>query len=350
MADRTAAESRQMPGILLVLAAAVFGAWYLPYSRGPLLEVLHLPTSYSRRSEYFSANAIGWISPRVSNARYQVNEEPWRPLVRTEPRIVSPLFTAEMLARDLVPGRNTLTLQARARFRPGTKSRYVFEYDPSPVELPCTVDWAGAPLDAQDGVWQRLRGPDESRVGPRPGFEAYDRILAVTGAFAGGRRIETDVIFRESKEGREFGFGVLPMWGGHVDDLAVSPRRGWSFSLAWYWSKPGGVGCEISYKAGAEDGSFVNTYRSYELSPGVRHRIVVEAAVLRDRAGNHRGHRQRLKWWPEGAEEPRDWMELRDTEGVPLAEGPYAVALLAFYCQVEFGPVTVLPLDDVIVE
>ena len=52
----------------------------------------------------------------------------------------------------------------------------------------------------------------------------------------------------------------------------------------------------------------------------------------------------RRKWWKRGRREPQRWMTLEDRSAVELPGGDYAIALLTFNAQVEFGPLKVLPL------
>ena len=67
------------------------------------------------------------------------------------------------------------------------------------------------------------------------GDEGYDRVIVFAGAFSGARRIETDMIFRYRVETGEWGFGLLPLWGGRPDEPTFRPKRGWLFSLAWFF-------------------------------------------------------------------------------------------------------------------
>jgi hypothetical protein len=134
------------------------------------------------------------------------------------------------------------------------------------------------------------------------------------------------------------------MWGGHPDDAGVSPRRGWSFSTAWFYSHYKGVGMDFSYKYGDAAPQWVSAYRNFEPQAGRRYFLTVETWPELDATGHHAGYRQRMKWWPEGQPAPQEWLELADTGGAPLPAGEYAVALIAHRCQVDFGPVVVKPL------
>lgn len=116
-------------------------------------------------------------------------------------------------------------------------------------------------------------------VRPTRGVEAYDRILIVTGSFSGARRIKTDIIYRgrgNSEERRFFGFGVLPMWGGRPDTDPSRPRRGWNFSLCWYYSKYGALGSEFSYKLGNREEQWVSAYQNITLQPGQKFFLEIE--------------------------------------------------------------------------
>ena len=69
-----------------------------------------------------------------------------------------------------------------------------------------------------------------------------------------------------------------------------------------------------------------------------------------DALGRHLRYVQRMKWWAKDEQEPASWMELADSQGCPLRPGPYAIALMAHRCQVEFGPVRIESLDSVQVD
>ncbi|OHB35911.1 MAG: hypothetical protein A2Y08_04035 [Planctomycetes bacterium GWA2_40_7] len=198
---------------------------------------------------------------------------------------------------------------------------------------------------------------------PKPGFEDYDRVLAVTGAFSDGRRIETDMVFRSFKRKASdgpgfpknllnltndvpYGFGILPMWGGRPDSQGITPRRGWNFCIAWFYSRYKGVGMEFSYKQGDLSPKWISTYRNFNVEENRKYFLNVECWPEREETGRHVLYRQRMKWWAEGESEPDNWMELDDIAGSTLPDGEYAVALVAHRSQVDFGPVTVKPIKQ----
>jgi hypothetical protein len=234
-----------------------------------------------------------------------------------------------------------VVIEAGLPFLPGQTETVRFEYDPSPIELPVTIEWSDRALESQDGLWEAIQDGAGWRVRPRPGYEGFDRILSVVGAFPGGRRVTTDAVFRHRTGNTEYGYGVLSMWGGHPGPADFRPRRGWSFSLAWYWDRHDGVGNEVSYRYGQTTPAWVNSYRSLSPEPGVPYAIEVECFPEVDPAGRHLRHRQRMRWWRKGDPPPDIWLELVDDAGAPLPTGEYSVALLAYNAQVEFGPVRV---------
>jgi hypothetical protein len=309
------------------------------------VQVFDLPDSFSRRSGDLTVNISGAISKFTKEVRYRLNDGHWQKVARGAPRAPEPLFLIELEAKKLHAGTNTLTIEASAFGRPPQSYQRQFKYDPSSVSLPITRDWLNSDLEAYDGYWEKFLSDGVWRVRPKPGFEGYDRILMVAGAFAEGRRIETDVIFRYAVvNGREYGFGVLPLWGGHPDQIGHSPRRGWSFSIVWYWSRYRGVGSEFSYKFGATPSDWVNSYRNLTLEAEVKYAIMVECWPEYDENGKHLRYAQRSKWWKWGTPEPDDWIELIDTAGAPLPSAEYGVALVAYNCQVDFGPLVAKPL------
>lgn len=337
-------RSKKALSVVLLAAAVAAVLWYVAYARRPLVEIVHVPETYARRAGDFTANVIGWLAPNARGARFRLNGGPWRELVPVPKRNFGGQFTIELAAEQLEPGAesNRIEIEAGALLRPNARTERLFGYDPSPVELPLTIEWSDADLDSQDGFWEVVTTDRGARVRPRPGAEGYDRILAVSGAFPQGRRIRSDVVFRAPAEGkREWGFGIFSLWGGHPDDGTHWPRRGWSFAMGWYWTKPGGVGGEISFKRGSERAKWVNTYRDYEIRPDVVYNMLFEVYPQRDAAGRHLFYRQRFKWWAEDEEPPAHWMKLTDVEGAVIPETEYAVALMAYNCQVDFGPVRI---------
>ncbi len=313
-----------------------------------LIEILHLPNQFSRRAGSLSANVIGQYGKRLEQLRYQVNDEPWITFSPKGPRVPSPLFTLELSADALEAGSNSLKIEATPKRGDVETKTLTFEYQPSTVVLPLTTDWESydlAQLDVQDGRWETFASENNGwRVRPTPGYEDYDRILNVTGAFAGGRRVEADLTFRSYIEGERYGFGLLPMWGGHPDEIGVSPRRGWAYGIAWFYSTYNGIGAEFSYKAGKEDHDWVASYRNCECDRNVSYKVIAECFPEITPEGEHLHYRQRVKWFAAKDNEPDIWLEVTDTEGVPLPESEYAVALVAHRTQVEFGNVTVTAL------
>ena len=336
----------------IAIAVGLVGAIAYPFywSHG-LLRVEHLPATYERRAQDFWPYVTGAASPLVFRIYYRINDSDWRRIYQYGPRAPRPDFTIEIPVADLRAGENQLAIRATAPFRPSEEQVLAFGYDPSPVALPRTRDWkdvARRDLDSQDGRWETFESDLGWRVRPQPGHESYDRILAITGAFAGGRRVETDVVFHHFVGETEWGFGLLPMWGGHPESGDHLPRRGWVFSLAWFWDRYRGFGNEFSYTF-RDDGnpSWVNGYRNLRVEEGARYHIRAEVVPEVDAAGRHQRYRQKLWWWKEGDDPPNAPLELADTEGTPLPPREYAVAIMSYNAVVDFGPVKVEPLPTV---
>ncbi|MEZ5988057.1 MAG: hypothetical protein R3F30_02820 [Planctomycetota bacterium] len=336
--------------LTLPLAALV---WLVVTLLSPPFRVLNAPGHYDHREGALGANISVALRPLVFGPEYRLNGGPWRPLDLGHSRAVTPLTTLEFTPDELRAGENLCELRHRSLL--GTPvDELRFTYDPAEIRLPLHVDWSAGPVEVQDGWWTRLEVDGGWRVRPEPGYEGYDRILLVVGAIQGGRRVETEVTFRSrvevSKIG-EYGFGVFSLWGGHPDepDRGGGLRRGWRFAMSWFWSKPGGVGNEISERVADGPSHWVNTYRDYDVRPGSTHRVVVETQPAYDQEGVFHGWRIRSKWWPRGADEPQEWMVTWDREGAPLPDLGYGVGLMALLCQVEYGPVEVEALPPLLV-
>jgi len=312
----------------------------------PLVTIYHEPVRFDRRSGDFSANVTGELSPDVERAMFRLNEGEWHVVPQGGHRAPPPEFIIEMAADELRPGRNRLDLRANSWRRQTAARSFDFEYVPE-VRLPRVQDWS-TPLVVSDGVWDRLRD-DRGRwvVHPAVGHEGYDRIIIACGAFAGGRRVETDVVWRRTTAGTydEWGFGLLTLWGGHSDLPNVAPKRGWLFGLAWYFSRYRGLGNEFSSRFGDNPIKFTSTATDFTLEAGRRYRIVSETRPEQNAAGEFLGWHQQFKWWPDGEPEPEGWLELRDVPGAPLPNREYGVAFVAYRAQVEFGPVSVTALS-----
>lgn len=348
-------RARLLLGFLFVTALVI--GWVI-WRYGPptqdLVEIYHIPDTFARRAGDLTANITGAVSPWATGTEYRLNDGPWHDVGQGGLRAPPPAFTIELTEESLRSGRNTLSIRSSLFGLAPQVTPLSFSYNSSPVDLPVRVDWAQADLDAQDGYWERVSVDGGWRVRPRPGFEGYDRILIVTGAFSQARRVSTEVVFRGYTRGRKlldfvrsplFGFGVLPLWGGRPDTTDAGLRRGWYFGIGWYYSHYNGVGLEFSTRMGGGAPDWVSSYRNLSLEEDTRYFIVIEAWPETDASGGHLGYRQRMRWWSAYDSEPAEWIELADVEGAPLPVRDYAVALVAHRAQVEFGPVLVEPLS-----
>lgn len=335
--------------VLLIVVGAGASAFvvYRQYRADPLITVLHVPDVYSRRAGSLSANATVQAARRVKSIEYRVNDHPWHRIKEIAAnRFVNRVVTLEMPEQELNPGKNKLRIRAHAPWHPADGREVAFSYDPSPIALPLHRTWKGEQLEVQDGYWEIVDVDGQWRVRPKPGYEGYDRILLVAGALPVPRRIETYAVFRHARptHRKEVAFGVLGLWGGHPGPWSELPRQGWSFAMAVYWSKPGGVGSEISYYEGKAPPRWVNSYRNADLVENEPYHFVIEIDDERVR-GRHQFYRQRAKIWRESQPEPDEWIVLTDREGARLPETEYGIALFTLDCQAEFGPVSVLPLE-----
>ncbi len=312
---------------------------------GSLIVIDHLPEVFSYRAGHITANVCGRLSSMARAARYRINDGAWEPIRQAPPRVNPPFFCVELIPEMLLAGPNTVTFEVSSGRSSAVVSKR-FIYNPAPVRPPFHIVWDGAGhLDVEGGVWETFETPTGRRLRPKPGFEDYDRLIIVSGAFPGGRRVTTDVVFRKpSTDSRQFGFGVLPLWGGRPDQPGHCPRRGWNFSLGWYYSHYRAVGMEFSYKHGGDDPRWVATYRDLALRSDKPYTIIVEAREVVGDDGNHLRYHQRMQW-REDAHEPTPWMELADDQGAKIPAGEFGVALIAHRCQVDFGPVSIEPLD-----
>jgi hypothetical protein len=297
----------------------------------PLIEVFPHPKTFSRRYGELSVNIGGQSSSEVTSALYSFNSGQWHPLPQGRPRVPPPLFNIELPHEELIPGDNTIVIQAKSEDGEVETVVTQFHYDPSPIQLPILLSWEkGAELDVQDGAWETFQDEKGWRVRPKPGFEEYDRILNLTGSFAGGRRIETDLIFRRDLGWRKWrkelrgdhGYGVLSMWGGHVEDESVRPKRGWHYGLGWFWEH-NGLGLEFAENRHQEEWQKSFSYRDFTPKANTQYFIILECWPEADESGQHQYYRQRMKWWTEDEAVPNTWIEIDDIEpetGIPTGQ------------------------------
>ncbi|HET9062149.1 MAG TPA: hypothetical protein VFO62_02565 [Candidatus Binatia bacterium] len=310
----------------------------------PLVTVFHEPSHFDRRAGAFSANVTGILADEDVEATYSLNGAPARTLPQGGHRAPPPRFIVEMEGTELREGPNRLELHARSG-RHEQRLAYDFTYDPTPPKLPIELDWEHAPIMVEDGQWERFRTEaGEWRVRSKLGDEGYDRVIVFAGAFSGARRIETDMIFRYRVETGEWGFGLLPLWGGRPDEPTFRPKRGWLFSLAWFFERQRGVGNEFSQRKGEEPWSFTTAYHDLEIEPNVRYRVITETWPETDAAGAFTRYFQRMKWWPADEPEPVGWIVLADDQRLPLPEGEYGVAFVCYRSQVDIGRVRITAL------
>jgi hypothetical protein len=332
--------TQRFVAIAVAAAATLFAAGRLAEHRygSDRLSIDHCPSRFTRRAGELTANVTGrWAGE--GPILYRLDDGAWRTLTPDSDRFPDGAFTIELRPAELSAGPHVLAVRAGQR-----EVTRRFSYTDEPVVLPFVQRWEHD-LEVVDGTWERITVDGELWVRPLPGTEGYDRIVAATGALAGGRRVEVDVVLRKATHrDRMWGFGALPLWGGHVDDPEQAPQRGWSFAVAWYYSRPNGVGMEFSRRIGDGEAAWVASYRNAEVEPGRRYRIVAEAWPEHDAAGGIARVRQRMKWWAVDQPEPEAFLELVDRPSVALRETEFAVALVAHRCQAEFGPVRVSPV------
>lgn len=336
----------QTAGVLLIGATLLTGCG----DQGPPVTWYHPPAVVQKRNADFTFNLTGELGSQVDSAKFKINDSEWQPVGRGGHRVPEPMFIIEIFDSQLVAGTNRLSFHAFAGAET-IESSHEFRYVDTAWVAPFVRTWEDSNLVIEDGYWNTFQSEDgQWRVRPKPGHEGYDRICVVAGAFDTPRRIETDLVFRHSlDEKREYGFGVMSLWGGRPDEPGYSPRRGWNFAMVWYWNRYKGGGNEFSYRHAHEWPKWVNGYRDIDLEPNVKYRIIVEVWPELDSLGNHICYYQRSKWFRADAPEPDNWIDTRDIEGAPLPARQYGLGLMAYRCQVDFGPVHVFPLGSTVV-
>ena len=319
-----------------------------------LIRFYQVPDKFSKKADYLTLNVSGELAlPRrlTSIKSYKINGQRWNLPQTRNSRIKGREFVLEFFAEDLKPGVNKIAVKVENLFGSERIVSISVNYDDTLVELPEGVDGHSGSLEPQDGQWEVVETNHQDVIRPIPGTEGYDRILLASGAFKGGRRVEATMRFvGQASESEDFGFGILPLWGGHPDTLNRSPRRGWKYGLAWYYNPEGGIGIEYSDKFSAERHIRVAKFSKFLAIPGSRHKIIVDSHQTVNKQGQHLGYRQSMTWYALDSKDQLIKMELDDTREQPLAHIHYSVALLAHRAQVEFWDITITPLPPVIIE
>ncbi|OOZ41132.1 hypothetical protein BOW53_05235 [Solemya pervernicosa gill symbiont] len=330
-----------------MIVGLLLGAGYqlLPLLEQNVVTLHHAPDSQIQLDADLTLNITGTIAGPQRDLHYRINGSAWQPIPHDKLRASFPNFTLEIASSQLMIGENCIGFDVPVTYQSMQLEgrQRCFDYQPRAMQLPFTVDWADETLNVQDGHWEVVRDQHGATVRPVPGSEDYDRILLVSGAFAGPRRVETQLVFRQATNGKKpFGFGVLPLWGGHPDQPGHYPRRGWRFGLGWYYSRYPGIGVELSEQLVDSPARFAKQLQNFTITPNQPYNLIIEAEWQRDQ--QPAVVELRMKWWPEGESEPVHWISVQERAEDVLPSHDYAVALLAHRTQVEFGSVRVMPI------
>jgi len=304
----------------------------------PLVRLFHQPYNVPRRCDELTFNIPGEQSTLTYSANYCLNNNPWQPVHSGAPRYPNPQFCLEFFHKDLCVGKNVLIIEAKAPFGRTHKIEYQFNYSQHQGQPQDCIWKESSVLEVEDGYWETASIDGEWRVRPVPGYEGYDKVLLLSEPFEGGRRVETNMILRKIIPAKEWGYGILPQWGGRPDPEGTLPRRGWLFSLVWYFNRYKGYGAEFSERQGNNIAKFNTCYRSSNIELLRKYSVITECLDERDAKNKHIRYVLRFKWWPSDEAEPEDWIFLDDKSGWKLPERAYAIGLVCYNCQVDFGP------------
>ena len=309
-----------------------------------------MPPSFLNKADGITLNIHGKLNEFVSIEHYRINNRQRIQSRTGSPRLNENEFVIEFLAEDLNAGENILNVTIVNLLGSKRQVELVFNYDSTPPKLPVLINWTNTSLESQDGQWEKVKKGGQVLVRPVPGTEGYDRILLASGAFKGSRRVESIVTFvKGAKSNKLFGFGIIPLWGGHADSTRNSPRRGWKYGLGWYYSKEKGIGVEFSDKVDDEKHITLSKYTKFKPIPGKRYKIVIDSKQILSARGEHLTYFQTMTWTRLDSNQPPISVELYDKRNEPFGDFQYSVALLAHRAQVEFNSVTISVLEPIIV-
>jgi hypothetical protein len=291
----------------------------------------------SRRSGALTANFSGRVGSGASSLEYSINNGAWIPVDLSSKAFDQETVTLQV-PRSLILGGQQLNhvFVRGSTWLKETEAEFPvrFVYDDAPPALPLVWSAAKGRTESDHGLWVQQARDGDPLIQPVPGTEGYDRILLLSGAFAGARRIRARIVYLQGSlphPGMLHGYGLIPLWGGNVDEDGVCPRRGWRYGLCWFYSAEQGYGIEFSNKPGAQEHDTVNRYAAFEPQPGRVERILIEAWPTQDE-GAFSGWHIRAKRWFEDEQEPQAWLQFSDSGGKRLPEQEYAVAFLAHRC------------------
>lgn len=300
--------------------------------------VRHISRAYPRRAGHLSVNVIAEVAGGdEALVEFSLNNNDWQMVASQSIRSPGGQIVIEMKHDNLIDGNNALRL--RHKDNPGSVVPLNFLYDSSRIKLPLHREWCDADLDVQDGLWETVSVNNQCMVRPVPGHEGYDRLLNVTGAFQGDRRIKTSLIYRSNTNDIYHGFGVIPFWGGHHDPAWERPRTGWQYGIAWFYASQKGIGVEFSDREGPDNHSWANSFMNFTVEPGELYHLVIEGRIIVEEIAQS-VLELRMSWTKDGGE-PSPWITVRDIRSNLRSEAEYAVALVAHRSQVEFGPVQI---------
>lgn len=242
-------------------------------------------------------------------------------------------FNVEIPTTSLFPGSNTVVISMTDRLGNVVSETVEVIWEPVPVELPHTVEWADAAAvgdvaQVVDGNWSIVDGQ------ARTTSTGYDRLLAVGDQSWTNYEIEVPVTIHAIGPGAGaplsgpalVGFGLN--WIGHS---LTGTQPNWGFTptgaFAWYTLDRGG---RLVVQTSAE-ADYLG--RTLELGKTYRFKARVEQIAATTQYS--------FKVWPDGGDEPDEWTNQAIGTEAPMAG---SIVLIAHHADVSFGDVKVTPI------
>ncbi len=318
---------------------------------GPLIDAWQGDTqtfSGSGQSQNWT-NILGRVTDPdgVSSLSYSLNGQAFQPLTigaNGNRLIARGDFNAELDYRELLPGQNSVTLNATDSLGNTTTQTLTLTANFNDPGLPFAIDWSTV-HDVQD-VMQVVDGQWEtSRSGIRSTVLGYDRILAL-GDIGWNDYVVTVPVTIHSLDplcldggcpGKP-GVGVIVRWQGHYDWDGSQPRTGWWPIGAFGWINWDISTMDARFQLWGSDSTRVATARNQAVSFGETYMVKMLAQTV---PGEY--HAYRFKVWPSTQPEPLDWMFTHEEPITSLGQG--AISLVAHHADVTFGNMTVEPLS-----
>jgi len=249
-------------------------------------------------------------------------------------------FNIDIDLADLQLGSNSLQITVSDFLDDETRETVLVQYTDNMWPLPYSIDWGDVTnisdvVQVVDGLWAFT--PEGIRI-VQPGYDGYDRILAVGDLDWVDYEVTVPITVHGFDSGplplysTSAGFGITMRWAGHTDVPVICPQPhcGWypTGASAWYDMGSGGP---LTLEGQQDPTVTINV--------GVpcfwKFRVETIQAV---------GPLYSLKVWDDNQDEPAEWNLQQQTGLADEVNG--SLVLILHHVDATFGNLTVVPIDS----